>query len=59
MFCGPTILRLLNCITETIQVTKGRMLASTGLECAAGMEVEHSGLILNSVSGRLYYDETW
>jgi hypothetical protein len=35
------------------------MLASPGPEYTEGNEVERLGLILNSVSGSLYYDETW
>jgi len=32
MFCGPNILYLLNCITETLHLTEGRMLVSHVVE---------------------------
>jgi len=32
MFCRLVILRLLNCVTETIQVMEGHMLASPALQ---------------------------
>ena len=35
VFREPTILCLLNCVTENIQVLEGRMLGSSALDCAA------------------------
>ena len=32
MFCRPNILSLLNCITENIRGTEGRMLASSDVD---------------------------
>jgi len=44
MFCRPVILCLLNCITETIQMTEGRMLASP---------------YINRISNKLFSSNCW
>lgn len=48
MFCRPIIQCLLNCISGTIQVTKGRMLANPASDNQSGLWV-YRGLCLVSL----------
>jgi hypothetical protein len=58
MFCRPIILCLLNCTTETIQVTEGRKTFLEGY-MFVNPNLEHGLLASSTVTYQIYYTLSW